>query len=422
MMFTLGKKRNLVMFTKTYPYGKGEAFIGQEIEIASQFYERIIIYCCQVLDFKEVPRKVPQNVTVIAIKAKSKMEIFWKSIGILLSNERRQCLLNELKRNRGLKKYLFATYFYAKTLAIYDECKECFKYYIDEKSLYTFYSYWFFDIAYVAILMQEQFSLKERSKIITRAHGYDLYEERNPIGYFPFREQMLDKMDAVYACSIQGREYLRQRYPENCSKIKTSYLGTMNKEECEDKHRTDYFHIVTCSYIVPVKRVKKVAEACKILEKRLNNIKWTCFGDGSLKEELVKYCNSNFTTTKVEFKGFCSNQEVLDFYNREYIDLFVNVSSSEGLPVSIMEAMSYGIPCIATDVGGTSEIVEDCETGFLLKEDFEIRQLSDKLYNFFTMPEAEQKSMRVRCKERWRKNFEAESTYIEFYKKINRES
>ena len=43
--------------------------------------------------------------------------------------------------------------------------------------------------------------------------------------------------------------------------------------------------------------------------------------------------------------------------NYLHIDLFINTSSSEGVPVSIMEALSVGIPIIATDVGGTKEIV-----------------------------------------------------------------
>ncbi|MFR4320263.1 MAG: glycosyltransferase [Blautia massiliensis (ex Durand et al. 2017)] len=44
----------------------------------------------------------------------------------------------------------------------------------------------------------------------------------------------------------------------------------------------------------------------------------------------------------------------------------MNVSSSEGIPVSIMEATSFGIPGIATDAGGTKEIIRDKENGVLL--------------------------------------------------------
>ena len=72
---------------------------------------------------------------------------------------------------------------------------------------------------------------------------------------------------------------------------------------------------------------------------------------------------------KFEFKGFVPNLEVLEYYGNNSIDLFINVSESEGIPVSIMEAISYGIPILATDVGGTSEIVTP-QTGILIPKDF----------------------------------------------------
>ncbi|MBI5050449.1 MAG: glycosyltransferase family 4 protein [Nitrospirae bacterium] len=47
-------------------------------------------------------------------------------------------------------------------------------------------------------------------------------------------------------------------------------------------------------------------------------------------------------------------------------DIFALSSLSEGMPVSIMEAMASGLPVVSTDVGGVSELVMDGETGFLV--------------------------------------------------------
>lgn len=52
-------------------------------------------------------------------------------------------------------------------------------------------------------------------------------------------------------------------------------------------------------------------------------------------------------------------------YSEHPVDVFINLSTNEGVPVSIMEAISFDIPIVATDVGGTSEIVTD-ETGILV--------------------------------------------------------
>ncbi|NJK95527.1 MAG: glycosyltransferase [Bacteroidales bacterium] len=45
--------------------------------------------------------------------------------------------------------------------------------------------------------------------------------------------------------------------------------------------------------------------------------------------------------------------------------MFLNTSLSEGVPVSVMEALSFGLPVIATDVGGTGELIND-EVGMLI--------------------------------------------------------
>lgn len=60
-----------------------------------------------------------------------------------------------------------------------------------------------------------------------------------------------------------------------------------------------------------------------------------------------------------------SHDQVMNYYKEHHFDVFINMSTNEGVPVSIMEAASFGIPIIATNVGGTSEIVQP-SVGMLL--------------------------------------------------------
>ena len=68
------------------------------------------------------------------------------------------------------------------------------------------------------------------------------------------------------------------------------------------------------------------------------------------------------------FHGRVDNVQVRSFYRDTFVNVFVNTSSSEGVPVSIMEAQSAGIPVIATAVCGTPELVNEND-GLLLPAD-----------------------------------------------------
>ncbi|MCB0101170.1 MAG: glycosyltransferase, partial [Anaerolineales bacterium] len=93
------------------------------------------------------------------------------------------------------------------------------------------------------------------------------------------------------------------------------------------------------------------------------------------------------------------------------VDVFVNVSSTEGTPVSIMEAISCGIPVTATAVGGNVEIVQE-RNGFLLAENPTPDEIADALLSVMDARELwleKRKGSREVWQERYNetKNFEA---------------
>ena len=72
------------------------------------------------------------------------------------------------------------------------------------------------------------------------------------------------------------------------------------------------------------------------------------------------------------------------------VDLFCNVSEYEGVPISIMEAMAYGIPCLATHVGGVSEIV-NCQTGILIEKNSSANQIKNYIVTFLHLSQEKKK-------------------------------
>lgn len=95
-----------------------------------------------------------------------------------------------------------------------------------------------------------------------------------------------------------------------------------------------------------------------------------------------------------DFRGFVPNEEGLNEYQIGEYQLFLNVSSSEWVPVSIMEVMSFRILCIATDVGGTREIITDGKDGVLLRANFGSNELAGWICKFADMDEEEYQEYR----------------------------
>ena len=116
--------------------------------------------------------------------------------------------------------------------------------------------------------------------------------------------------------------------------------------------------------------------------------------------------------------GQIPNDELLKFYSLNKIDLFINTSSTEGIPVSIMEAQSFGIPVIATDVGGVKEVVKD-GTGSLLPVDFNPSALAKLIQYYADLSEDEQEIISKNAFINWESNFKASDNYRDFMLKLN---
>jgi glycosyltransferase involved in cell wall biosynthesis len=395
---------NLLLLTKFYPFGTGEAFIENEINVLSKYFEKITVIACEVPQAVTAARPVPDNVKVCRISAGSKKNDALKGVFCLLKAN--ADLKEEKKYCKGPKRRAFLGYFEAKSRRVYEYIKE--NDFLDGFSdgNYVLYSYWLFMTARAASLIAEDI---RPAYMITRAHGYDLYEERNSLNYLPYRRLFLKEFNNVFPCSDNGSEYLRQRYPYISSGVKTSLLGT--KDYGVSQPSADgVFRIVSCSRVVPVKRLDRLVKSLALLEDSGLNIEWTHFGGGDDFEQLRQLCADSLKNIRYNLKGDVNNAELMKIYKESPIDLFVNVSSSEGLPVSIMEAVSFSIPVVATDVGGTREIVFD-ETGVLIPEDFTDESLAGIIKSF---ADKSRSIDRASCRKFWEKHFTADKNYNEF--------
>src|SRR5699024_8934872 len=162
------------------------------------------------------------------------------------------------------------------------------------------------------------------------------------------------------------------------SNLEIRYLGT-NKlyNDLNPIVQDETIRIVSCSHIIPIKRVELILKALDSMENY--NIEWTHIGDGERLTEIKNLAQKKINNRlKIYFMGNQQNKDIHKLYSSKPFDLFINVSIAEGIPVTLMEAIAYGIPIIATDVGGNSEIVRD-EFGKLITADPTITEICNAI-------------------------------------------
>lgn len=271
------------------------------------------------------------------------------------------------------------------------------------------YSYWF-NPSCLAFLMDRK-SYPNR-KVVSRIHGYDLYNERNPHNRQPFREYMDGAVDRLFFVADAGLEYYLAHWgkrEELGKKYIVAPIGTKDNGYAEAeavRGQREAFHIVSCSHVIPLKRVPLIIEGLSRITDE--EIRWTHFGTGSHYEETAKYAEELLggkRNISYEMPGFVPIEEIMQFYERNCVDCFLTTSSTEGSPVSVQEAMSFGVPVIATAVGELPHMIDG--NGILLPENPRPEDVCGAINRLYHMPDEETEKMRRKSRTLWEDKFNA---------------
>ncbi|MEZ4287920.1 MAG: glycosyltransferase [Polyangiales bacterium] len=242
----------------------------------------------------------------------------------------------------------------------------------------TLYAYWFDRTAFAAVMTKALFP-DLPLRLVARAHRGDLYEDAQFTNYLPFQRIVLEAADLVACISAHGAEYLRDRFDQFESKIVVRRLGTFDAVSLSRPTEPGRLRLVSCSNLIAVKRVDRIARVVQALSTRGRfEIHWTHFGDGPERANIEAIAREFPRSVHFDLRGQVDNTTIRDFYATQSVDLFINLSLSEGIPVSIMEASSHRIATLATDVGGVSEIVNN-HSGRLIQVDTSIASIADAI-------------------------------------------
>lgn len=372
--------KNLLLITLSFPYDVGceDTFLLNEIPFYREKFNKVIILPCQLSRSKaEIDSEIIIDKSFITYtKTSKKYRVSYNLFHFF------RLIFNEpIKNFRKLTSYrdiknLISNYFlivsYFNFLASFFSNKK------DEEWL--IYTYWFTPMTTAAALFA---SKNKNIKIVTRAHGIDLYEFRNN-NYIPFRRQTIGLLTKYFFISESGKRYSEQQYPEFKSKYLIFGLGVKDFNFHAQKSEPGVLKMVSCSSVDKNKRVDLIILALEKLISENSNVKieWNHFGTGPLFEKILDLAKTRLLNQiNFYFHGSVPNDLIIEFYKTNKVDLFITTSASEGKPFSIMEALCCSIPIIATNVGGIPEIVNS-ENGILLNEKPEIEEIKNALLWF----------------------------------------
>ena len=400
------KNKTLLLFTGEFPYGKkGEPFLEDEILFLSKEFSNIYVFPRVK---SEKIRPLPTNVQIVDVLVADSFKILKQSVIAIIKSC--FCIFFEsLKTPKGFR-YLvnFRHFLYIRMEAEFLSRKLLNWSKVTNPGNSLAYFYWS-DTSLLAYTLLKRTGYT--NPMVCRAHGFDLYDNRNLGGLIPFRLTMYKTVDSVYCISNHGKNYLLNILPKKLRlKIKLAYLGVRAPKQITAKNGETHSIIVSCARMEGFKRISLIPEILRLIQ---TPIHWVHFGEGPEFERVKEQIKQLPPNVKVSLMGQLTNSEIHEFYASKSVRLFISLSLSEGLPVSMMEAISYGIPILSTSVNGTPEIVTP-ETGILISVNDPIETIAKKIESALM----ESQFDKERIKDFYFANFNADNNYRKFAKEL----
>lgn len=345
----------ILYITAQTPYGQGETFILEELlEVKNQQVNLLVIPRNPTKEiFHPQAEEILKNVIRLPL---INFEMFISFIIMLFTKPIIWRILRKIVRNsRTLKICL-------KNLAVLPKGIYCAKI-IQQQDITHIHSHWGSTTATMAYIISELTNIPWSFTL----HRWDIAENN-------MLEEKVKSSMFVRCISEHGKNELLNIIGENYNeKIMVVYMGVTVPPDFQ-KPLKNFLTLATPANFLEVKGHKYLIEACSILIKKdIRNFQCVFFGDGPLKTQLHNLIKEKNLSDYIKIHRFIPHKELIEKYKNNEIDLVILPSITtkdgehEGIPVSLMEAMAYGIAVISTNTGGIPELLSDGD-GIIVEE------------------------------------------------------
>lgn len=402
----------LLLATENFPYGNGEkSFVMPELKrLAKEYDITIISHAGKEQTANDIQEDLPEGIQVVChprpiLTGIDKIKALLR---FCLDRDGRQEMREILHlKTHGRERFYQSLAFFAQSLADQKLLRESGLLVKGEDIIY--YSFWYDYFCYSMIREKKRYP---GVRVVTRTHGHDLYHERIPGARQPFRHQMEEGLDSIVFACAYGRQYYAdhvKRMTFETDRLHVCRLGTEPASRYMPVGTGKEWQLLSCSNVIALKRIEKIIDALAFLEDR--QIHWTHIGGGDCLEAVRKYARDRLDAKDNIRYTFTGAIDTVDqYYKDNQVDCFITTSSTEGgCPVSIQEAMSYGVPVIGTDVGGITEMISD--NGVLLSPDPDAQETAQAIRSIYELGEEELQKMKRNSLNTWRDMFDIEKCY-----------
>lgn len=204
-------------------------------------------------------------------------------------------------------------------------------------------------------------------------------QEGDPIKYikrrvflvYPLFKMIFKKADAIQTISNYLKDFALSMKGKNIKVVPNGVdINNFTKEFSEEEKsllkeklniNTGDIVLVTTSRLVVKNGIKDVISAISLLPQKY---KFLIIGEGPLRQDLENLVRGLGLSARVSFVGFLPHKDIPLYFSVS--DIFIRTSLSEGLGNSFLEAMAFGLPVVATPVGGIVDFIKDGVTGVLV--------------------------------------------------------